>query len=50
MVALLAPGNRQRLLQLRADQPIEIDPATLAATIDSTVTSLFAEYPTRRRK
>jgi hypothetical protein len=50
MVALLAPGNRQRLLQLRADQPIEIDPATLAATIDSAVTSLFAEYPTRRRK
>ena len=50
VVALLDPGSRQRLLQLRTDQPIEIDPAKLAATIDSAVTALFAEYPTRRRK
>jgi len=50
MVALLDPGSRQRLLQLRADQPLESDPAKLGATIDDVVTTLFAEYPTRRHK
>jgi Domain of unknown function (DUF4136) len=50
MVALLDPGSRQRLLQLRADQPIELDPAKLAPAIDRVVTALFAEYPTRRHK
>ena len=50
VVALLDPGNRHRLLRLRADQPIEIDPARLAATIDRAVAALFAEYPTRRHK
>jgi len=50
VVALLDPGSRQRLLQLRTDQPIDIEPAKLAVTIDSAVAALFAEYPTRRRK
>ena len=50
VVALLDPESRQRLLGLRIDEPIDIEPAKLDATIDSAVAALFAEYPTRRRK
>ena len=45
MVALLDPGSRQRLLRLRVDQPIEIDPAKLGATIDDVVTTLVCGVP-----
>jgi hypothetical protein len=50
VVALLDPESRQRLLRLRADEPINIEPTKLDATIDSVVAALFAKYPTRRHK
>ena len=50
VVALLDPASRQRLLQLRVDQPIETDRESLGATIDSAVTAMFAKYPVRRSK
>jgi hypothetical protein len=50
VVALLDPESRQRLLRLRIDEPIDIEPAKLDATIDGAVAALFAKYPTRRRK
>jgi hypothetical protein len=50
MVALLEPGSRRRLLRLRVDKPIDTEAAKLEATIDTAVTALFAEYPTRKRK
>ena len=43
VVALLDPESRQRLLRLRIDEPIDIEPAKLDATIDSAVAALFAE-------
>jgi Domain of unknown function (DUF4136) len=50
VVALLDPESRQRLLRLRVDEPLDIDPAKLDATIDGAVAALFAKYPTRRHK
>jgi len=35
---------------LRIDEPIDIEPARLDATIDGAVAALFAKYPTRRHK
>jgi hypothetical protein len=49
VVALLDPANRQRLLRLRVDKPIEIEPAKLGVAIDEAVSALFARYPTRRQ-
>jgi len=50
VVALLDPASQQPLLRLRIDEPIDIEPARLDATIDGAVAALFTEYPTRRRK
>ena len=50
VVALLDPESRQRLLRLRIDEPIDIEPDKLDATIDGAVAALFAKYPTRRHK
>jgi hypothetical protein len=50
VVALLDPSTRQRLLRMRADKPIEIEPEKLASAIDSAVAALFEKYPTRQRK
>jgi len=50
VVALLDPESRQRLLRLRVDEPLDIEPAKLDATIDGAVAALFAKYPTRRHK
>ena len=50
VVALLDPASQQQLLRLRIDEPIDIEPARMDATIDGAVAALFAEYPTRRRK
>jgi hypothetical protein len=47
MVALLEPGSRRRLLRMRVDQPIDIEPAKLEAAINTAVAALFAKYPTR---
>ena len=49
VVGLLDPKNRQRLLRMRIDQPMEIETAKLNATIDQAVTDLFAKYPTRKK-
>jgi len=50
MVGLLDPGSRKRLLRLRADKPINTEPAQLEAAINTVVTELFAQYPTRTAK
>jgi hypothetical protein len=49
VVALLNPADRHRLLRLRVDQPIEIEPAKLEAAIDNAVAAMFARFPTRRK-
>jgi len=50
LVALVEPESRQRLLQLRADRPIDAESSTLEATINEAVAALFERYPTRTRK
>ena len=40
----------RRLLRLRIDRPIEIEPAKLEGAINSAVAEMFAKYPTRRKK
>jgi Domain of unknown function (DUF4136) len=50
MVALLDPGSRRRLLRLRADKPIDTEPAKLEAAINEAVAEMFVLYPTRQRK
>jgi hypothetical protein len=47
VVALLDPGNRRRLLRLRADKPINTQPAELEGAINEVVKELFEKYPTR---
>jgi hypothetical protein len=49
LVAMLDPGTRRRLVQLRTDKPIDLDPAQAEAVINSAVTDLFAKYPTRQK-
>jgi hypothetical protein len=50
VVALLDPPTRKRLLRMRVDKPIDIEPSQLQATIDTAVSELFAKYPTRATK
>ena len=50
MVALLRPTDRERLVRLRIDTPIDATAGKVEAAIDSAVAELFAHYPTRRRK
>ena len=47
---MLDPGNRERLLRLRIDKPIEIERVKLEAAIDEAVAALFAQYPTRQHR
>ncbi len=47
VVGFLDPHTRKRLLQLRADKPLETDAAGLDAAIDRLVAELFEQYPTR---
>jgi len=49
LVAMLDPGTRRRLVQLRTDKPVDADPAKLEAIINSAVAELFAKYPTRQK-
>jgi Domain of unknown function (DUF4136) len=49
VVGMLEPGTRRRLLQLRAEHPIEGTPTTVDAAITRVVGQLFAKYPTRAR-
>jgi hypothetical protein len=50
VVALLNPADRKRLLRLRVDQPIDVEPDKLEASINSAVEALFTKYPTRQKK
>src|SRR3954467_4123301 len=50
MVGLLDPATRRRLLRLRADKPIATEPAQLEAAINTAVSELFAQYPTKTAK
>src|SRR4029077_7362158 len=49
VVALLDPESRRQLFRARADTPIDLEPAKLKATIDASVSQMFAKYPTRKR-
>jgi Domain of unknown function (DUF4136) len=49
LVAMLDPGTRRRLVQLRTDKPIDLDPAKAESTINAAVAELFAKYPTRQK-
>jgi hypothetical protein len=50
VVALLDPPTRKRILQLRADKPIDAEPAALNAAISDAVAEMFTKYPTRTAK
>jgi len=49
LVAMMDPGTRRRLIQLRTDKPIDLDPANAEPIINSAITELFAKYPTRQK-
>ena len=48
--SLMDPGTRKRVVQLRTDKPLELEPAKLEAGINAAVTEMFAKYPTRQKK
>jgi len=50
LVALMDPGTRKRVVQLRTDKPLDVEPAKLEAGINAAVTEMFAKYPTRQKK
>jgi len=50
VVMLLEPKSRNRLLRMRADQPIDAAPEKLEATINSLVAQMFERYPTRQKR
>jgi hypothetical protein len=50
VVGLLEPESRRRLLRLRADKPLDTEPAKLEAAIKSVVAEMFEKYPTRPKK
>jgi hypothetical protein len=49
LVAMLDPQSRRRLVQLRTDKPIDLDPAKAESIINAAVAELFAKYPTRQK-
>ncbi len=50
LVLMLDPPSGKELLRARLDKPIELDPATIGATVNSAVAEIFAAYPTRVKK
>ncbi len=49
VVAMLEPASRRELLRLRADKPLDTDPATFEREINAAVAELFAKYPTAKK-
>lgn len=47
---MLDPKDRSRLLQLRLDKPITLDPAQAETAVKQAMTELFTKYPTRQKK
>ena len=45
VVDLNDPSSRQLLFRVRLDTPIDTDPATLEATINTAVAAMFEKYP-----
>jgi len=50
IVAFDSPTDARRLLRIRADMPVQKDPAQMDAEINRVVAAMFAEYPTRKKK
>ena len=50
LVTLMDPATRRRLVSLRTDKPVELDPAKAESIINGAVTEMFAKYPTRQKK
>lgn len=50
IVTFNEPTTSRRLLRMRVDLPIDIQPDQLEAAISHAASAMFAEYPTRRRK
>ncbi|PYR35311.1 MAG: hypothetical protein DMF90_14040 [Acidobacteria bacterium] len=48
-VALLEKGTGRRVLRLRADKKISVEPAKLEAAINEAVAEMFTKYPTRQK-
>jgi hypothetical protein len=49
-VAFLESGSMRQLLRLRADKPIDTEPAALKQAIDEVAAEMFSQYPGRPRK
>jgi len=50
VLLMLDPASGKELLRARVDRPITLDPAQAEAIINTAVTELFAQYPTRAVK
>jgi hypothetical protein len=50
LILFLDPATSKELWRVRIDTPIEVDAAKIAGTINTAVTSMFAQYPTRIKK
>lgn len=49
VVAMLEPASRKELLRLRADKPVDTDPARVEGEINEAVAELFSKYPTAKK-
>jgi hypothetical protein len=50
VVAMNEPASNLRVLRMRVDLPIDIQPNQLESAINHAAELMFAEYPTRKRK
>jgi len=49
LIVMTKPGTGAELWRARIDKPIEVDPAGVAAAVDSAVIDIFAKYPTKKK-
>jgi len=50
VVVFMEPGSRRRLLTMRTDKPVDLDPSKREAIVNEAVTELFTKYPTRTKR
>jgi len=49
LVAMRDPATRARLVQLRTDKPVDLEPGKSESIINAAVAEMFAKYPTRQK-
>jgi len=49
LVAMLNPATRGRLVELRTDKPVDLEPGKSESIINAAVAEMFAKYPTRQK-